>query len=658
MPTLPQTLQTALALSRAGQLPQAEALYRQVLQHNIHPAEAAGIWNNLANVLRRMGRLQEAATAYRQAIALAPGYALAHANLAIALLDLRDPQQAIAACRAALALQPNSPQVHNTLGTACRDLGRLDDAIAAYRQAIALSPQYAEAHSSLGVVLRDAGFAEEAIAATRQAIALKPDYAEAHNNLAVALREHGTLDEAVAACRRALALNPDYAQAHSTLAVLLKDRGELDAALAAYDRTLALNPHFASADSGRIYTLYFHPAYDAHAICREHQLWNQRHAAPLAARLQPHANDRSPDRRLRIGYVSPDFRDHVVSRFLLPLLESHDHQNVEVFCYSSVARPDEVTARFQRAADHWRDATRLNDEELATCIRMDRIDILIDLTMHMAGGRLLAFARKPAPVQATYLAYCGTTGLAAMDYRLSDPYFDPPGGDESCYSEKTIRLQSYWCYQSSPHAAEVSELPALRSGHVTFGCLNNFAKVSAGALATWAALLTLVPGSRLILHCRAGSHRVQVMQALAAGGVDAQRIELVDYLPTAEYFALHRRIDIALDPFPYGGGTTSCDALWMGVPLVTLAGPTAVGRGGVSILSHLGLTEWIAHTPAGYVEKARALAGDLPRLSGLRATLRQRMAASRLMDAPLFARDMEAANRAMWMEYVSTASSV
>ena len=373
---------------------------------------------------------------------------------------------------------------------------------------------------------------------------------------------------------------------------------------------------------------------------------------PLAEFIQPHLNNRSPDRRLRVGYVSPNFGSHPVGRFLLPLLESHDKESFETFCYASVEIADAMTDRCRAHADVWRDMLGLSDEQVAHAIRQDRIDILVDLTMHMRRNRLLVFARKPAPVQVTYLAYCGTTGLSTMDYRLTDPYLDPPGQDERFYSELSVRLpETYWCYRPAIETPPVNAQPALEAGHVTFGSLNNFCKVTPPALAAWSRLLQAVPKSWLLLHAHPGSHRDRVCEFLNEQGISPERVVFVDFQPMAEYFGVYQRIDVALDPFPYGGGTTTCDALWMGVPVVSLAGQTAVGRGGLSILSNIGLPELVACDTEQYVRIAAELAQDLPRLRDLRATLRQRMQSSPLMDVPRFARNIEAAYREMWRRW-------
>ncbi len=681
--TIPQAFDLALRHHQAGRLQEAEQLYRQILTQQPGHADALhflGViahqtgrhdtavdlirqaialkpnypeaYSNLGSALREKRQLAEATAACRQAIVLKADFFDAYYNLGHALRDQGQMDEAIAAWRQAIALEPGHPEAHNNLGGALRDRGQLDEAIAAWRQAIALEPGHPEAHNNLGGALRDRGQLDEAIAACRQAIALKPSFPEAHSNLGNALQEKGQLDEAVAAHRQVTVLSPSYAEGHNNLGIALKEKGLLDEAIAAFRQAIALKPNYVEAHSNLVYTLHFHPAYVAQALAAEHRCWNLRHAAPLKKFIRPHRNDRSPDRRLRIGYVSPDFREHPVGRFLLPLLAQHDHQRFEVVCYAQVPVPDAITQRLRSYTDGWRSIMGLSDIQAADLIRRDGIDILVDLTMHMGHNRMLLFARKPAPVQVTYLAYCSTTGLETIDYRLSDPYLDPPGGDESFYSEQTIRLpETYWCYQPSIAAAEAGPLPLLESAHITFGCLNNFAKVSEPALATWAALLRAIPNSQLLLHAHEGSHRQRLLARLEREGIKGKRVEFAGFMPAEKYFDLYRRIDIALDTFPYGGGTTTCDALWMGVPVVSLAGQTAVGRGGLSILSNVGLPELVARSPEQYVEIAAGLAGDLPRLSRLRGTLRERMARSPLMDGARFARHVEAAYRAMWRKW-------
>jgi predicted O-linked N-acetylglucosamine transferase (SPINDLY family) len=636
-------------LKNQGHLDEAVAYHRRALHLKPDYAEAH---SNLGNALQAQGKMDEAIACYRRALDLKPTFAEAHFNLGIALKEQGKLDEAVACYRCALQLNPNYAEAHNNLGAALSDQGKLDEALACYRRAVELKPDHAEAHSNLGNVLKDQGKLDEAVACHRRALDLKPDYAEGHINLGNVLRDQGHLDEAVASHRRALLIRPDYAEGYSNLGAVFKDQGRLDEAVACWRRALDLKPDFVVAHSNLVYSQLFSPDYDAQAIYEEHRRWSQQFAEPLRKLILPHANLPSPDRRLRIGYVSPDFRVHPVGRFLLPLLEAHDHGGFEIFCYSSATMADAVTTCCQSCADTWRQVFNLSDQQLANTIRLDQIDILVDLSMHMAGNRLLVFARKPAPVQVTYLAYCGTTGLDTMDYRLTDSYLDPPGQDESCYTEQSIRLpETYWCYQPVVKAPPVNNLPALRTGQVTFGCLNNHCKVTAPTLAVWSRLLQALPEARLVLHARQGSHRQRVVEFFASQHIEADRVEFMDLLPPAEYFQTYQRLDIGLDPFPCGGGTTTCDALWMGVPVVSLAGKTAVGRGGRSLLSNIGLADLVANDAENYVRIAVTLAQDQQRLADLRTTLRDRMQASPLMDGARFARHVEAAYRDMWRRW-------
>jgi len=678
--TSEQAMRLAVEHHQAGHLQEAECIYRQVLARQPRHAEALGL---LGAIAYQTGRNDIAVDLIQQAIALKPGLAEAHNNLGSALKDTGRLDEAIAAYRQAIALKSDFAEAHSNLGNALANAGRLDEAIVAYRQAITLKPDFAEAYGNLGIAMANAGLGDEAIAAYRQAIVLKPDLASAHINLGNALVNAGRLDEAIAACRqtialkpdiaeayfnlgnalanarladqaiaayrRAIALKPDLTMAHNNLGSVLKDAGRLDEAIAAYRQALTLNPDDSKAHSNLVYAIQFHPAYDAPTIAEEHRRWNQRHATPLQPYLQPHLNDPSPCRRLRVGYISPDFREHVVGRFLLPLLANHDKSQIHVFAYADVLEHDALTRTLGSHVDDWRSIVGLPDDKAAALIRQDGIDILVDLTMHMAHNRMLIFARKPAPVQVTYLAYCSTTGLDTIDYRLSDHYLDPPGANESVYSEKTLRLpETYWCYQPGRACPEVRQVPALTQGYITFGCLNNFCKVNEPTLATWARILLATPNSRLLLHAGEGAHRLVVQERLRREGIEPQRVRFSPSVPSPEYFSLYHNIDLALDPFPYGGGTTTCDSLYMGVPVVSLVGKTGVGRGGLSILSNLGLPELAVRSEDEYVHLATTLATDLTRLCDLRSTLRRRMEQSPLMDAQRFARGIEAAYRDMW----------
>ena len=637
-----------MVLASMGRLPEAIDSFRRALA--IHP-DSPEMLNNLGNALQAVGQLDEAIAAQQRAVQLRPGYALAHNNLGTALCAADKAEDGIASFKRAIALEPTDPQAHFNLAKAYHQLARIDEALEAINLALSLDPNFREAWTNLGVILQGRHQLDAAMEAYRRALSLRPDDARAMNNLGVALQEKRNYDEAIATYRRALAIRPDHPETLGNLANTLSQIGEHEEALQLYQRVLALNPQPRTA-SGYLLFLHLHADVDATRLREEHAKWNQKFARPLARHARPHENNRDPDRRLRIGYVSPDFTEHPVGRFILPLLANHDHANFEIFCYSDARVTDSMTQQLRQHADTWRETWPLSDAKLADRAREDRIDILVDLLMHAKGSRMLAFAGKPAPVQVTYLSYASMTGLETMDYRLSDPYLDPPGEDESLYTERTIRLSStYWCFQPSPQMPEVGPLPATTNGYVTFGCLNNFWKVTPQTRSAWMRLLLQVPNSRLILHCHEGSHRQRLLGQFAQGGIAANRIEFVGFQPLRQYFEQYNGIDIALDPFPYGGGTTTCEALWMGVPVVTLLGKTAVGRAGYSILSNIALAELVGRDMEEYVRLAAGLATDLPRISELRRTMRSTMRSSPLMDAPRFAHDVEEAYRAMWRSW-------
>ena len=637
-------------LDKQGRLDEAIAAHRQALAIDPNYSDARG---NLASVLTDAGRAGEALEEYRQVLAERPQWPEGHNGLANALLATGKLDEAIEAYRRALALRPDYPEALSNLSNALRLKGDIAGAVTAAREAIAIRPNYAAAHNNLGTAIHLTGSADEAIAAYRRAIALDPNSAKYLYNLGSALQDCGQLEEAVSLYTKALAMRQDFAEIHGNLGNAFKDMARIDDALASYRRALSLKSDTKAAHN-LLFTLHFHPDFGPREILEEHLRWARVYAEPVAQTIRPHDNPGAPGlaRRLRVGFVSPDFTAHPVGRFLLPLLENLDRKELEVYCYSDVSRPDEMTQFLQGRADVWRSILFLPDDQVANLVRADRIDILVDLIMHADGSRLLMFARKPAPVQATYLAYCSTTGLRTMDYRLSDPFFDPPGMDESVYTENTIRLpHTWWCYQPPGDTPEAGPLPASTNGQITFGCLNNFAKVSEPTLKTWCMLLRRVPRSRLIVYSREGSHRKHALDLIAREGIEPGRFQFVGPVPTPQYFQRYQQIDIALDPFPFGGGTTTCDALWMGVPVVSLAGQTAVSRAGLSILSNVGLSELVASTTAQYIEIATALASEPSRLASLRSSLRERMKSSSLMDAPQFARDVEAAFRQMWRQF-------
>ncbi|HEY8746699.1 MAG TPA: tetratricopeptide repeat protein [Tepidisphaeraceae bacterium] len=633
-----------LVLIAQKRLDEAEVAYRRAMM--LHPDYADAI-HSLAWILEQKGLFEEAAGAYDRVLRIQPDRLGAYNSLGNILSRLKRWEEATATYRRAIAVRPSYADAHINLGTALKEQGKLEDAIAAYKKAIAFEPNFPEAYNNLGNVLRSVGRTREALAAYHRAVELKPDYADAHHNLAICLYELHRIDESIAASEEAVRLKPDMAGAHNNLANVLKAAGRLDEAISAYRKAASLTQN-SYAQANLMQAITFHPDYGPQQIYDEHVRWNDQFARALAPANADYPNDCSSERKLKIGYVSGYFRDHCQAFFIVPLLSHHDRERFEVYCYADVAHPDAVTDRIRGYTDGWRDVTGLNEEQIAELVRKDQIDILVDLTLHMDRNHMLAFARKPAPVQVTWLGYPGTTGLTAIDYRLSDPMLDP-GFDDAFYSEKTVRLPStFWCYDPLTSEPSVNDLPALSKGYVTFGCLNNLAKVTDKTIELWASVMLAAPNSRLVLLAPEGSARQRAIALLSKQGFPSDRIDFVHWLPRPQYLQEYLRIDICLDPFPCPGHTTSMDALWMGVPVVNLPGTTAIARGGVSILTNVGLPELIARSEEHYVSIASELAADLPRLNDLRRTLRQRLERSPLMDAPRFAKDVEAVYREMW----------
>jgi len=607
---------------------------------------------DLALEHHRSGRLAEAKRIYLQILAQEPSDPDALQLLGLIAHDESRHEEAVDLIGRAAALNPAVAEYQSSLGVALWGAGRRDEAVAAYRAAVKLDQNCVDAHVNLGNALKDQGQHGEAGAEYRYALLRKPGMADVPVNLGGALQEQGQLDEAIAAYVEAMRLAPDDAQAHSHLGFARCLQGQLDQAIESYRRAIALNPESPAFQSQLLQTLHYHPGYNVAAIYQEHLRWSRQHAEPLKRFIQPHENDRDPTRPLRIGYVSADFRTHACAFCLEHLMASHDPLQFEIVCYAEVARPDEVTRRIEPHARLWRTTVGMSDEQLAAHIRGDRVDILVDLKVHTAENRLLVFARKPAPVQVTWMGYPGTTGLSTIDYRLSDPYLDPPGLNDEYYTEETVRLpDSFWCYEPGSREPAVNPLPALSAGQITFGSMNNFCKSNDFVLELWARILKSVAGSRLVILSDTGSHRRRTLDVLEQHGVDPGRIEFESRRPRAPYMELYHRIDIALDMFPYSGVTTSLDALLMGVPVVCLLGRTAVSRGGLTIMSNLGLTDLVARSADEYVDIARELAVDVPRLVSLRSTLRQRLENSPMMDTKRFARQIEIVYRNLWRRY-------
>jgi predicted O-linked N-acetylglucosamine transferase (SPINDLY family) len=605
-----------------------------------------------ASTHHQAGRLAEAEKIYRQILSQQPDQPDALHLLGVLSAQTSRSDAGVQLIRQALRFRPDFAEAHSSLGNALMDMGQLDDAIASYQHAVRLKADYADAHYNLGRALQCKGRFDAAITAYRLAIGLKPDYDDAHYNLAASFMSVGKPDDAIAAYQQAIRFKPDLADAHSNLGNAFKDNGQLDEAIASHRQAIRLEPEKSEVHGNLVLILNYHPAYDAGMIHAELRRWNERHAEPHKKLIRPHHNNRDPSRPLRIGYVSADFYKHASAFFLLPLFRCHDRRQFELFGYSHGNCSDEVTQQMKDHMQHWRTTVGMTDAQAAAQVRQDQIDILVDLKLHTADNHLLLFAQKPAPVQATWLGYPGSTGMDAIDYRLTDPYLDPPGQNDAYYSERSIHLpDTFWCYDPLSGEPSVNAPPCVENGFITFGCLNNFCKINDAVLSLWAGVLQTVSGSRLLLMAPEGSARERVMARLIRDGIGSGRVEFVPKQFRSGYLTTYHRIDISLDTFPYNGHTTSLDSLWMGVPVITLVGATAFGRAGLSQLTNLGLTELVARTPEQYIQIAADLAKDLPRLTELRRTLRPRMQASPLMDAPRFARNVEAAYRQMWRNW-------
>ena len=638
-----------VVLRSQGKLSEARACYEQALR--LAPND--GAWHlGLGAVHEDAGEPAAAQSCHERALELNPSDAEAHYGLGNVLLAREKPHDAMSCYREAIRLQPRHTGAHNNLARVQVAVGLLRDAADNYRKTIELSPNHSGARNNLGNVLYELGRHDEAVACFQEALRLTPDNAETLNNLGNVYIDKDRLTEAVEYFNKALALNPGLAEALNNLGRALRAQGRLGEGLEAFRGALRVNPSYAEAHSNLLFSLNYDADHTPVEIFAEHHRWDELHGHPGDV-LSPPTNPPDPGRRLRVGYVSPDLRTHSVAYFLEPILAHHDPNRVEVHAYSDVpmAKRDATTERLQSLCQRWLDSCGLSDADLARQVRADGIDILVDLTGHTAHHRLRAFARRPAPVQITYLGYPNTTGLSAMDYRLTDAWADPPG-QEAWHSEQLVRLAGgFLCYAPDETGA-VGALPAHDAGHIRFGSFNNFSKLTPRTLDLWARLLHAVPDARLTLKnksLRDAGAAARCTAEFASRGIGPDRLELIGWLPsTREHLTLYSRIDIGLDTFPYNGTTTTCEALWMGVPVIALEGDRHAARVGVSLLTRLGLEELIGRDEADYLDKAVRLAADRDRLAGLRVGLRARMLASGLCDGATFTRELEETYRKLW----------
>ena len=642
-----------VALQELGLVAEAVTSYGRALRTQPGYADAH---HNLGNALTELGSLDQAVASYRRALGLKPALAVAHRQLGVVGQEMGRPDDAVACYRRALQLEPGDAKAHNNLGVALTELGRPDEAVASCRKALAIKPDHVKAHNNLGAALLDLGRFAAATASFRRALALKPEHVAAQINLGNALKDLGFLADALVGYRRALELEPDCGEAHNNLGLALTDLGRLDEAVAAYRRALELEPDFLEAHNNLLFTGNYLPDQPPQQLLSA----VERFGAAVARRAHPYAawpNVADGDRCLQVGLVSGDLRNHPVGYFVdgcIAAIAAAASERMQLFAYPSHPCTDPLAERIKSHCHAWQPAVGLSDERLAAQIRSDRIDILIDLSGHTRHNRLAMFAWRPAPVLVTWLGYFATTGVAAMDYLIADPW-TLVASEEANFTERIWRMpETRLCFARPDVEIGVEPLPALRAGQPTFGCFNNLTKMNDQVVALWARVLASVPGSRLFLKAKQlndVSVRLHTMQRFGNQGISADRLVLEGHEPRRNFLSAYHRVDIALDPFPFSGATTTVESLWMGVPVLTLAGNRMVSRQGVSILMNAGLADWIASDTEDYVARAIAHAADLQRLSRLRSTLRQQVLASPLFDASRFAENFEAALRGMWRKW-------
>jgi len=614
--TLSGLIESGIAAESRGENDAAEKLFREAIAHDPLSAQAH---MNLGIALQRRDEFHAAAASHAEAVRLDPALANAHFNLALAFLDLDRPTEAESAFRSALHLSHGFPEALVGLADALESLGRDG----------------------------------EALAALDEAIALRPDYVGARFNAALLLRRLGRLDEAEGLLRHIPEGHPDFVNATTVLAAALRDQGRIEEAVEVLRSGLRLSPQSWVTQSELLFTLGFSGRISAEQLFAEHLAAGARLEASLASQRNDFANVPDPDRVLNIGYLSGDFRRHSVASFTEFLFTRHRRDRVRVYAYSSTPQLDRMTERFMATADVWRDLRGQADSSVSDIIVADRIDLLVDLSGHTSGSRVGVLAGRAAPVQLTWLGYINSTGLGQVDYRITDSIADPPGLSESLHTEQLLRMPySQWCFRPSETALRTPLGRDSSDPRFTFGALNQFAKVSEACVALWIAVLKAAPAARLrVVNVPHGTATNRLICQFAEGGIDRARIDIIERVPHEQYYGQYARVDACLDSTPYSGGTTTCDALFFGVPVVTLVGPRPISRSSASLLVAVGMAESIARSADEFVEIACKLAAGGPWLTSARIALRQKMMASPLMDEEAFTGDLEALYRKAWRNW-------
>src|SRR5574340_155957 len=645
------------ALLGSGQLNDAVASYRKALEIK---ADYAEVHCALGVALKELGQLDDAVASLRRALGIKPDFVEAYTNLGIILENLFNagiarlndgkPEAAAESFRRALRIEPDLADAHYYLGNALKELGQDEAAAASYRRALDLKPDHAEAHFELGNALQELEQLEKAVASYYRALGLRPNFVEAHSNLGKALESLGQHESAVASYRRALEFKPDYAEVHSNLGNALKYLGQIEDAMASYQRALEINPGYVDARQGLLFALNYTASHEPSYCLEQARDYGRIVARQVGVRFSAWGCAAIPE-RLRVGLVSGDLRNHPVGYFLEGLLAYIDPACIELIAYPTHHKEDELTARIRPYFSAWKPLVGKSDEAAANLIHADGVHVLLDLSGHTAHNRLPVFAWKPSPVQASWLGYFATTGVAEMDYLLADEVSVPEAQREQFTETIWYLPDTRLCFTAPGVDLPVALLPALSSGTITFGCFQGLPKVGDGVLELWGKIFAALPTARLRMQCKQLEEPAQeerLVQRLERYGINSARVIVHKSASRKAYLAAHAEVDIILDTFPYPGGTTTCEALWMGVPTLTLAGDSLLARQGASLLTAAGLEEWVATSKEEYIAKAIALASDKPKLAALRAGLRQQVVASPLFDAPRFARNFEDALWGMW----------
>lgn len=637
------------------------AVERKAQMHNARAQPAAKPEPDhfrLGNAAVQAENYEEAAAHYSRHIAQQPGQAFGHIGLGYALLQLRRFPESIAALNHAVTIEPQSSDGHYMLGQAHMNMGAPEAALHAWKKAHALAPELEQLYCDYCLLLFNQGQPKQARALIEEGIQRFPGNADFKFYLGNLLAEGADHAGAAMIYREAVALNPESPYLLSSYATALMQIGERDAAVDVLKKAMVLAPDSAGIFSNYLLGVQYGTKLSKEEKFRAAQEFSERFETPLMVEWSNQRHDASsPERKLRVGYVSGDFRNHSLAFFIEPILTHHDKSRFEIFCYYSYPAADEVTQRIAKLADCWVPCHGMSDADLAARIRADGIDVLIDLSGHTGHNRLLAFARKPAPVQMTWLGYQATTGLRAMDYRITEESLDPTESTERFHSEKLLRLPASGTFSPSPESPPVSELPALSGHPFTFGCLNNPTKITDEAIAVWADILVRCPDARLIL----GNATTPLIERLSAEflrhGVSANRLVFKPKCDLADYLRLHREIDLALDTFPYNGGTTSFHSLWMGVPPITLDGDTALSKVGAGLMRGLNLTQFCADTKDQYVAQAVYFYEYQNELSAVRAALRDKFSTVLTQLAVDVTGWLEAALEASWKEHCARAAA-